>query len=361
MIYYLIPNITFRWLVMEILSKDKYSEYEDFVSHHPHGAFQQSVQWGLVKDEWENEVVVSRDDKGNIKGGIFILIRKIGIKSMMYACRGPVCDYTDRETLSDLIDGVKQVGKKHNAYVFIADPLVMVDDEKTIEFFKSCGLTIHEHAAFHDTIQPRYNYMLNYIKGMSMDELMLKMDRDTRYKMRYPYKKGVVYKNCGLEGLEDFYKIYSETGIRQHFSIRPKNYFAKMLNAFGDNCRLYMAYYEDKPLCGGVAVQYAGTTSHVYGCSTAEMRNLRPTYGLQYELMKWATEGGCHTYDMQGVAPRPEDGEELYRILEFKSNFSGRVIETAGEFKIVFDPIYEKAVDTALEVRRKIKSAKNHK
>ena len=33
----------------------------------------------------------------------------------------------------------------------------------------------------------------------------------------------------------------------------------------------------------------------------------------------------------------------------------------AGEFKIVFDPIYEKAVDTALEVRRKIKSAKNHK
>ena len=343
---------------MEILSKDKYDEFERFCSSHPHGAFQQSPYWGNVKTEWDSEIVVTRNGDGEITAGIFILIRKLGIKSMMYACRGPVCDYTDKAVISELMDGVKQVAKKHKAYVFIMDPLVTVDDEKTISLFKECGLTIKEHARFHDTIQPRYNYMLNYIKGMSIDELMAKMDRDTRYKMRYPNKKGVEYRNCGLDGLDDFYKIYRETGIRQHFSIRPKEYFEKMLAAFGDRCRLYMAYYEDKPLCGGVAVQYAGTTSHVYGCSTAEMRNLRPTYGLQYELMKWACEGGCHTYDMQGVAPRPEDGEELYRILEFKSNFSGRVIETAGEFKIVFDPLYEKAIDFALDIRKKLKKKK---
>ena len=44
---------------MEILSKDKYSEYEDFVSHHPHGAFQQSVNWGLVKYNWEKQFFFS--------------------------------------------------------------------------------------------------------------------------------------------------------------------------------------------------------------------------------------------------------------------------------------------------------------
>ncbi len=343
---------------MEILSKEKYTEFDEFCSKHPHGAFQQSPRWGIVKSEWDTEVVVVRDDEGQIKGGIFILIRKMGIKSMMYACRGPVCDYTDADMIKELLEGVKQVAKKHNAYQFIMDPLVMVDDADTIALFKSCGLDIHEHAPFHETIQPRYNYMLNYIKDMTIDEVVAGMDRDTRYKMRYPYKKGVEYKNCGLAGLDDFYKIYSETGIRQHFSIRPKNYFEKMVEAFGDNCRIYMAYYEGKPLCGGVAVQYAGTTSHVYGCSTAEMRNLRPTYGLQNELMTWACEGNCHTYDMQGVAPRPEDGEELYRILDFKSNFNGRVIETAGEFTITFDKLYAKAIDTALMLRKKIKKLK---
>ena len=61
---------------MEILTKDKYNEFDEFCAKHPHGAFQQSPRWGLVKTEWDNEVVVSRDENGAIKGGIFVLIRK---------------------------------------------------------------------------------------------------------------------------------------------------------------------------------------------------------------------------------------------------------------------------------------------
>lgn len=344
---------------MEILAKEKYEEFDRFCDSHPHGAFQQSPRWGLVKTEWENEVVVSRNEKGEIVGGIFVLIRKIGIKSMMYACRGPVCDYTDAAVIKDLMEGVKALAKKYKAYTFIMDPLVMVDDADTIAMFRSCGLKINEHAPFHDTIQPRYNYMLRYIKGMNEDELMKKMNRDTRYYLRYPEKKGVVCKNLGLDGLEDFYRIYSATGERQHFTVRPKEYFVKMLTGLGDNCRLYMCYSPDgEALCGGVAVQYAGTTSHVYGCSNDKLRNLRPTYLLQKYLMLWALEGGCHTYDMQGVATRPEDGEALYRILDFKSNFTGEVVETAGEFKITFDGMYEKLIDTALKIRTKIKKRK---
>jgi len=277
----------------------------------------------------------------------------------MYACRGPVCDYTDKAVVMDLLEGIKQLAKKYKAYTFIMDPLVMVDDAQTIAFFKDCGLKITEHAPFHDTIQPRYNYMLRYLKDMTQDELMMKMNRDTRYYLRYPEKKGVVCKNLGLEGLDDFYEIYSATGVRQHFTVRPKEYFVKMLNGLGENCRLYMCYSPDgEPLCGGVAVQYAGTTSHVYGCSNDKLRNLRPTYLLQKYLMFWALEGGCHTYDMQGVATRPEDGEALYRILDFKSNFTGEVVETAGEFKITFDGLYEKLIDTALKIRTKIKKHK---
>lgn len=340
---------------MEILSKDQFAEFDEFCNNHPHGAFQQSPRWGNVKTAWNGEVVVSRDKDGNIAGGIFVLIRKIGIKSMMYACRGPVCDYTDKEVIMDLLEGIKVLAKKYKAYTFIMDPLVMVDDAETINLFKSCGLEINEHAPFHDTIQPRYNYMLRYLKGLTPDELMAKMNRDTRYYLRYPEKKGVVCKNLGLAGLDDFYKIYSETGERQQFTIRPKEYFEKMLTALGDNCRLYMCYYEDEPLCGGVAVQYAGTTSHVYGCSNEHHRNVRPTYLLQKYLMNWALEGGCHTYDMQGVAPRPEDSEALYRILGFKSNFAGEVVETAGEFTITFSKTYAKFVKFALKVRNKLK------
>ncbi|MEG2192964.1 MAG: peptidoglycan bridge formation glycyltransferase FemA/FemB family protein, partial [Oscillospiraceae bacterium] len=270
---------------MEILSKDNYSEFDTFCANHPHGAFQQSPRWAGVKTEWTSEIVVSRDINGQIIGGIFLLIRKMGSKSLMYACRGPVCDYSDKSLIRDLLMGVKELADKYHAYKFVMDPLIMVDDEDTITLFEECGLNIVRNAEFHATIQPRYNYMLRYIKGLSPDELLAKMGRDTRYYIRYSPKKGVVCKNLGLEGLDDFYKIYSDTGIRQNFTVRPKEYFAKMLTSLGDDCRLYMCYYEDTPLCGGVAVNYAGTTSHVYGCSNDEMRNLRPTYLLQWELM----------------------------------------------------------------------------
>lgn len=339
---------------MEILSKDKYQEFDTFCENHPHGAFQQSPRWNIVKSEWQSEVVVSRDETGRIKGGVMILIRKMGIKTMMYACRGPVCDYTDSETLADLTAGIKEVAKKHKAYVFIMDPLVEADDSETIQFFKNGGYKIKEHASFHETIQPRYNYMLDYLKGMSPDELIMKMDRKTRYDMRYGEKHGVVCKSVGLDGLDDFYNIYSITGQRKHFNIRPREYFEKMLTGLGENCRLYVCYLEDEPLCGGIVVQYAGTTSHVYGASSNQNRNLRATYLQQKVFMEWALEGGCHTYDMQGVAPTPDIDPELYGVLQFKDNFSGRIVETAGEFTIVFDPLYKKAIDIALNIRRKI-------
>ena len=45
---------------MEILQKDRYGEYEEFVSHHRAGSFMQSVRWTRVKYNWDHEIVVSR-------------------------------------------------------------------------------------------------------------------------------------------------------------------------------------------------------------------------------------------------------------------------------------------------------------
>ena len=99
---------------MEILKKDLYSEYETFCLNHPKGAFQQSVNWAKVKKDWLHEVVVSRDENGKIIGGVSVLIRKIGPFGMMYAPRGPVCDYTDKTVMADLISGIKAIAKKSN-------------------------------------------------------------------------------------------------------------------------------------------------------------------------------------------------------------------------------------------------------
>ncbi len=343
---------------MEILNKEDYLEYEEFASKFPLAGFQQSVHWQKVKTEWGMEVIAVRDDENKIIGGMMVLIRKMGAKSYMYANRGPVCDYTNKEVLKDIYNGVLALAKKHKAFKFIMDPLVENHEEEIIQNFIDAGFKIERNAPFHKTIQPRYSYQLRYLKGLSYDELLLKMSRDTRYNMRLYHKKGVVCKDMGLLGVDDFYKIYFETSQRQKFSPRPKSYFENMLNAFGDNAKLFMCYFEDEALCGGIGVQYSDMTSHVYGCSTDKMRNLRPTYAIQVELMKWALETGCSSYDMQGVSPSAEYDESLHRVLKFKANFTGEIVECVGEFYLTFDKLYDFSINTALNVRKVLKKKK---
>ena len=96
---------------------------------------------------------------------------------------------------------------------------------------------------------------------------------------------------------------------------------------------MYMCYAPDgRPICGGLSVNYAGKTAHVYGCSSDEheLRKLRATYLLQWEMMRWALSTGCRIYDMQGVAIRPEDSPQLYNVLGFKQNFTGEIVTPPG-------------------------------
>ncbi len=316
----------------EYLPSECAEEFEQFVQNHKNGNFMQSVNWVKAKKGWLQQLCVVRRD-GEIVGGFAAIIRKVGPVSYIYVPRGPVCDYGDSEVVKALIDGAKQLVKKHKALEFVFDPLLDVGDEKGIGSFTAAGCEFLPNAPFSSTVQPRYNYIVD-LNDKDEESLMASFVRETRYYVRYPAKKGIVCKHQPVEMLDDFYDIYKKTGERQGFNIRPKEYLEGFLRAFPEHARLYVCYNGDEALCGGIAVQYAGRTAHVYGASTDKNRNLRPTYLLQWTLMQWALEGGCHTYDMQGVAVRPEDSEQLYNVLGFKRNFTGEIYETAGEFKL---------------------------
>ena len=55
-------------------------------------------------------------------------------------------------------------------------------------------------------------------------------------------KHGVQIKVVGKEYLDDFVRIMQTTGERDGFRVRPKSYFARMLDALGEHARLYMGY-----------------------------------------------------------------------------------------------------------------------
>lgn len=64
---------------MQILTENDKKEYKIFLENNERCNFQQSLEWGKVKQAWKNEVILSKDEKGQIVGAISVLIRKVPI------------------------------------------------------------------------------------------------------------------------------------------------------------------------------------------------------------------------------------------------------------------------------------------
>jgi len=343
---------------LEILRREQYPEYEEFVSGHPRGEFMQSTRWQEVKSNWKWEAVVSRDGEGRIAGACGVLIQKMPLfgTTFLYAPRGPVCDIHDRQVLADLKAGVDQLAKTYNAHLFKMDPDVAADDQEFLRLMDKMGFARFYGPDGFETIQARFNYRL-YLQGRTEAELMAGFTQKTRYNIRVARKHGVEVRPVGPERLDDFMKIYQVTGARDGFNTRPKEYFQRMLSALGPHCRLYMGFYEGQAICGAIATNYAGKTCYVYGASDNAHRNVMPNYLMQMEMIRWAVETGCDVYDFQGISGDMEnENGHMYGLYRFKRGFGGQVDELAGEFNYLYKPVTARLVDAAIKANEQLRT-----
>lgn len=68
---------------------------------------------GKGKSAWKFEAVMLKDENGEIKGSASVLIRSIPVikNSLMYCCRGFVCDENDFDTFDKLFNALLELGK----------------------------------------------------------------------------------------------------------------------------------------------------------------------------------------------------------------------------------------------------------
>lgn len=319
--------------IIDIHNENEIESYENFVKNHPNGNFMQSLQWTNVKSNWRCEAAAVTGENGKIKGTALILMKKIPIigRTFFYCPHGPVCDYSDTETLRELLEVIDELAEKHHAYQLRIDPCISENDTASINSIKSFGFSYKSDAPELSTIQARNNYML-FFNGRSKSELFASFHKKWRYNIRVAEKHGVECRVCGKEALEDFYKLMEETGRRDGFCIRDISYFEKMLDSLGESCRLYMCYLRDIPLSGAVCVRYAGKSCYVYGASTSRLRNVMPNYLMQWTMICDAVDSGCTVHDFQGIPFYKDEKHPNYGVYRFKKGFNGEVVTYAGEF-----------------------------
>ena len=175
--------------------------------------------------------------------------------------------------------------------------------------------------------------------------------------MRVALKHGVEVRSCGLDGVDEFSRLMNVTGVRDGFPPRPKAYFETILKVMGDNARLCLAYYEDKPIAGILPARYGDKVWYLYGASDNAYRNVMPNYLLQTEMIRWAIDSKCRIYDFRGVASRKSEEfmEGLYR---FKKGFGGDLIEFPGEFRITFHPLANKFINFSMDTVSSLRKIK---
>lgn len=323
--------------VLDMQNEKDIQEYEEFTSNHPNGSFMQSLRWAEVKTNWHSEAVAVKDNDGKIKGTALILSKRIPVigREFFYCPHGPVCDYSDRKTLIELLEAVRELAVSRRAYQLKIDPCITEDDAFEINMFRSLGFSYRANAPELSTIQARNNYML-FFNGRSKEELFASFHKKWRYNIRVAEKHGVRCRVCGKEALGDFYRLMEETGRRDGFCIRSREYFERMLDSLEESCFLYMCYLEDVPLSGAICVRYAGKSCYVYGASTARLRSVMPNYLMQWTMICDAVDSGCTVHDFQGIPFYKDETHPNYGVYRFKKGFSGQVVTYAGEFDLCY-------------------------
>ena len=337
-------------------------EIEEFLEKHKKSHFLQSPKWAQVKPNWKHEMIVVRNDKGEIEGTMSILLRKIPLirRYIMYAPRGFVCDFHNKEILEKLTVEAGKVAKKYKAFIFRMDPDIPQNDEVFTDIIEELGYKQKKNIKnTKQVIQPKWISRIT-LTGKTEEELISTFSSKHRYNIRLARRKGVTLREGTREDLAKFHEIMRVTEARNGFYVRNLEYFEKIWDAMQPNhIRLIFAEYEGDPISAVLPIRYGNKVWYLYGGSTNKHRNLMPNYLLQLEMMKWGLETNCDIYDFRGVSGMFSEKHPQHGIYIFKKGFNGDIIELVNEMYIVYNPLVNTLFNNLEHIYKTIASIKD--
>jgi len=325
------------------------SEWDNFVSRHPHGHILQTQAWGKLKAAhgWRAARASVLSEQNKPVGVALALVRRLpyGLGKIAYVPRGPVVNWDDEEAATAAVRTVCWLARSQGAFAIVIEP-DLLDTPVDRHLLERLGL---QPADF--SVQPRRTIWVNLDVDEDVD-ILAAMKQKTRYNIGLARRRGVVARAGTAADARLFYDMMRATAERDAFAIHPLVYYRDFLELFtrGENApgRLLIAEYQGEPLAALVVTALGERAIYLYGASTNSHRELMPTYLLQWEAMLWARRRGCKTYDLWGVPDEDEATLEanfekrddgLWGVYRFKRGFGGQVVRQIGAWVHVLSPV----------------------
>jgi peptidoglycan pentaglycine glycine transferase (the first glycine) len=332
-------------------------QWDAFVTSQPHGHILQTSAWGELKARfgWSaDRVAVTRDDR--IVAGALVLFRSLPLRlgTLAYIPKGPLVDFTDEETLRELLLGLDRLVKRHRSILLKFEP-DQLDDPAFADQLSTIGFRPSPQ-----TVQPPRTITLSIAR--SDDEILAAMHSKTRYNIRLGPKKDVIVREAQPNDLPAFNALMQTTGTRDGFSVHSAEYYELAYQLFVPmgKAKLLVATYQEQTIAGIFVFAQGDRAWYFYGASGEAERQRMPNYALQWAGIQWAKSLGCKEYDLWGVPDEDEATleahyldrhDDLWGVYRFKRGFGGKLIRFAGAFDRVYDPLLYKAYELYLKSR----------
>ncbi len=130
------------------------------------------------------------------------------------------------------------------------------------------------------------------------NELWAAFSHKHRQNVRRAYKAGVTATSGGAEFLDVFYAMM-ERGWRQLGTpLYSKRYFETVLETFGPDVRIFVAYCDGQPAAVAFNGLFHGVVEGMWAVSEPAFRAAQPMYVLYWEMIKCACESGYSKFHL---------------------------------------------------------------
>ncbi len=237
-------------------------------------------------------------------------------------------DYADAPLVNQVLADLEQFARQSHAILLKIDPDVPKSHTPLSLSGREAGGEDWQQSA--EQIQFRNTMEIDLRR--SEDELLAAMHQKTRYNIRLAQKRGVTVRAGGRADLELLYSMYDETARRDHFIIRPFEYYQDAWGSFIEAGLAWplIAEFEGTPIAAIILFHFARRTYYFYGMSLDLHRNLMPAYLLQWEAMRWAQAQGRAIYDLWGAPDELSDSDPMWGVYRFKQGFGGQFVQHMG-------------------------------
>ena len=121
----------------------------------------------------------------------------------------------------------------------------------------------------------------------------------TQRKIRRAEREGLAYED-GRSGslLDKFYRLMLLTRRRHMLPPQPKQWFQNLIDSFGENLKIQVAFKDKQPIAAILTLRYKDTLIYKYGCSDKPFHHLGGMHLLLWQSIQEAKQDDLRVFDL---------------------------------------------------------------